>query len=105
MSQVYFIYITASSLKEAKEIGRKLVEERLAACVNIIPKIYSFYWWEEKLCEGAEAVILAKTKEVLVNQVIKRVKELHSSTLPAILAWPITHGLKDFLNWVEEETT
>jgi periplasmic divalent cation tolerance protein len=104
MSQVYLVYITASGVEEAKEIGQKLVEERLAACVNVIPKIHSFYWWEEKLCEDAEAVILAKTKERLVNQVIKRVKELHSYTLPAILAWPIAQGLNEFLNWVEEET-
>ncbi len=104
MDQVYLVYITASNIDEAKEIGRKLVAERLVACVNIIPKIHSFYWWEGKLCEDDEAVILAKTKEKLVQQAVKRVKELHSYTLPAILAWPITQGLEDFLSWVKEET-
>ncbi len=98
------IYITTSSLEEAEKIGKKLVEERLAACVNIIPEILSFYWWEGKLCRDKEALILAKTRWEKKNKLIKRVKEVHSYTVPGILVIPIEGGLKEFLHYLQVET-
>jgi periplasmic divalent cation tolerance protein len=98
------VYITASSLEEAEKIGKLLVEERLAACVNIIPEIRSFYWWEGKLCRDKEAVILAKTRWEKKDELIKRVKEVHSYTVPGILVLPVEGGLKEFLHYLQEET-
>ncbi|RLF54531.1 MAG: divalent-cation tolerance protein CutA, partial [Thermoplasmata archaeon] len=72
--EVRFIYITASSTDEAKQIGRILVAERLAACVNIIEGMNSMYWWEEEIQDDREAVLIAKTKESLVSYLIERVK-------------------------------
>lgn len=98
------VYITASSLEEAEKIGRLVVEERLAACVNIIPEIRSFYWWEGKLCRDREAVILAKTKWEKKDELIERVKEVHSYTVAGILVIPVEGGLKEFLRYLQEET-
>jgi periplasmic divalent cation tolerance protein len=98
------IYITARDKKQANVIGRTLVEERLAACANIYGKIDSFYFWEGKLCSDHEAVLIVKTIHGLLNRLVKRVKALHSYSVPCIVALPIIGGNKDFLTWVKKET-
>ena len=100
----YFVYITASDKTEALKIGRTLVEERLAACANVIDNMTSVYWWEGKIENSAEVVLIAKTKQELVESVISRVKELHSYSCPCIVSWPINAGNPDYLRWIEEET-
>lgn len=72
------IYVTASGVKEAKKIARKLLEEKLVACANIIPNMESIYWWEGNLEEDVESILLLKTHSELVDKVIDRVKEIHS---------------------------
>lgn len=99
-----FVYITAASPEEARKIGRALVEERLAACVNIIDSMTSLYWWEGKIDEGRETVLIAKTREDLVAAVSDRVKALHSYSCPCVVSLPITQGNPDFLAWIERET-
>ena len=99
-----FVYITATSPEEARKIGRALVEERLAACVNIIDSMTSLYWWEGKIDEGRETVLIAKTREDLVAAVSDRVKALHSYSCPCVVSLPITQGNPDFLAWIERET-
>jgi periplasmic divalent cation tolerance protein len=99
-----FVYITASSPDEARKIGRVLVEERLAACVNIFDRMSSLYWWEGKVDEGNEAVLIAKTREDLVPAITDRVKALHSYSCPCVVALPITQGNQDFLAWIGRET-
>ena len=97
------IYITTGDEDEARRIGRTLVEERLAACVNILP-IKSIYRWEENIEEEGEMVMFAKTRAELADQVIERVKELHSYEVPCIVSFPITKGNPDYLKWIEEST-
>jgi periplasmic divalent cation tolerance protein len=99
------VYITVGNLEEAKNIGRTLVSERLAACANIIDNITSFYWWEGKLQEDREVVLIAKTTQPLVQQVMERVKTLHSYTCPCIVTLPVEAGNTAFLEWVEKETS
>jgi periplasmic divalent cation tolerance protein len=96
------IYITTKNVAEARKIANTLVKEKLVACANIIPKIESTYWWKGKIEKSNEATIILKTKKKLVKDVIKRVKELHSYTVPCIITIPITGGNKDFLNWINE---
>ncbi|MBI2831186.1 MAG: divalent-cation tolerance protein CutA [Chloroflexi bacterium] len=97
------IYITANSEEEARKIGRALVEERLAACVNMFP-IQSVYRWKGDIEEGPEVAMLVKTKADLAERVIARVKELHSNQVPCIVAFPIEKGYEEYLKWVEEST-
>ncbi len=97
------IYITAGDEDEARRIGRTLVEEKLAACVNILP-IKSIYRWEGNIEENGEVAMFVKTKAELADQVIDRVKELHSYEVPCIVSLPITKGNPDYLRWIEEST-
>ena len=101
--QYYSIYVTAGDEDEAKKIGKILVEEKLAACVNIHP-IRSIYRWEGNIEEEDEAAMFVKTKAGLADEVIKRVKELHSYEVPCIVSLPIAKGYPDYLKWIEEST-
>jgi len=96
-----FIYATAGSSKEAKRIGRCLVEERLAACVNIFP-IQSIYRWGGKVERAREVVLIAKTNKKLVEKITRRIRELHSYEVPCIVSFNIERGFKKFLRWIDE---
>ncbi len=98
-----FAYITTSGIEESKNIGKTLVEEKLAACVNIIPAIESIYLWKGEIEEDKESLLLAKTKVDNMDKIIKRVKEIHSYETPAILAIPIIEGSKDYLEYLDNE--
>jgi periplasmic divalent cation tolerance protein len=104
MIKTVMLYITASNKKEAKKIGTILVKERLVACVNIIDKIQSVYWWKGKIEEGAEAALIAKTRLSIVKKTMARVRELHSYECPCIIALPIIDGNPAFLEWIAHET-
>ncbi len=101
---VFFCYVTCSNEEEAKRIGKKLVEKRLAACVNIFPRVASVYWWEGKVEEANEAILIAKTREELKDKIIEEIRKMHSYTLPCIVFFEVKDGLKEFLEWVEKET-
>lgn len=100
------IYITTSDKKEAREIGCKLVEERLAACINIIDNMESIYWWEGKLEESNECVLIAKTHYSKVKKLTKRVVELHSYECPCVISLTITEdeGHAPYLDRIEQNT-
>ncbi|MBW7849173.1 MAG: divalent-cation tolerance protein CutA [Rhodospirillales bacterium] len=99
------IYVTASSRTEAESLARRLVEERLAACANVIERITSYYWWEGEVQSGEEAVVIAKTRRDMVEDVVAAVKRMHSYSCPCVVALPIVAGNPDFLNWIAAETT
>jgi periplasmic divalent cation tolerance protein len=98
------IYITAGNMDEARTIGKDLVSNRLAACVNIIDNINSMYWWEGKIQDEREVIIIAKSRESLVPNLIERVKSLHSYSCPCVVSLPILDGNKAFLAWIVDET-
>jgi len=100
----HIVYITASSREEAVKISRVLLEERLIACANIFDPVTSLYWWKGEIRKDAEALLIAKTKESLVDQLIERVKALHSYECPCIVSFPLAKGNPDFLKWISEET-
>jgi periplasmic divalent cation tolerance protein len=99
-----FIYVTAPSAEQAKSIGRTLVEERLAACVNILEGMTSFFWWEGKIDEAREAVLIAKTRAPLCDAVVDRVRQLHEYSCPCVVALPLVGGNPAFLEWIARET-
>ena len=99
-----WVYITTVSLEEAKNIGRKLVELNLVACVNLLENMTSIYKWEDKLEEDQEVVLIAKTRKVLMPKLIGTVNSLHSYDCPCILELPIQGGNPEFLSWIETET-
>ena len=97
------IFITAGSKEEAENIGGKLVEERLAACCNIVDNISSIFRWKRKICRENEVLLLVKSSSELFNDIVKRVKELHSYEVPEVIAFPIIYGSEEYLNWIENE--
>ena len=101
--EIYMIYITASSKDEARTIGRELVLSKLAACANIFDNMNSFYYWDGKLQDDTEAVLIAKTTKERVPQLIDKVKSLHSYECPCIVTLPVAGGNPAFLNWVVAE--
>jgi len=102
---VSIIYSTVGRVEEARKIARVLAEEKIVACVNIIPKIESIYRWKGKIEEDNECVLLAKTTDKNIDKAIQRIKKLHSYDVPDIVAIHVTHGFKEYLDWVEDETT
>ena len=100
-----WVYMTAGSIEEAKSIGQILVGQNLAACVNLFENMTSIYNWEDKLEEGHEVVMIAKTRKALMAKLIETVKSHHSYDIPCILELPIQGGNPNFLSWIERETT
>ncbi len=98
------ILITAPSPEEGQKIAEALIAEKLAACVNLVEKVTSIYWWQGKVERDTEALLIVKTKWALVDQLIARVKELHSYTVPEVIALPIERGNPDYLKWIDEVT-
>ena len=99
------VIVTAPNEDEAAKIGRALVDERLAACANIVPKIRSIYRWEGKVQDEPEAIMLIKSTTERFEEIVIRVKELHTYSVPEIIALPIGAGASDYLTWIEESTT
>ena len=99
-----WVYITACSIEEARDIGQKLVEKNLAACVNLLGNMISIYKWGDKLEEDQEVVMIAKTRNTLMPELIETVNCHHSYDCPCILELPIQGGNQEFLSWIETET-
>lgn len=102
-SPLTLAYITCPDVDEARRIGRALVLERIAACVNIVPKMESFYWWEGKIENDQESVLIAKIPESSRNTLLERVLELHPYDTPCILFIPVTGGNPEYLDWLTRE--
>ena len=97
------VYITCKDEKEALKIGKVLVKERLAACVNIVPRIKSIYRWKGKIVEDKESILLVKTISSKVKKLIEKVEELHSYEVPCIEIIDINDGNKEYLKWIKNE--
>ena len=98
------VYMTARHATQARRLARVLVEERLAACVNILGPITSVYRWQGQIEQGREVALLAKTRAALVPRLQARVRELHDYEVPCVVALPIQGGNPDFLAWLWAET-
>lgn len=104
MEKICMVYITASGKDEAMKIGGELVSLRLAACANVFDNISSFYWWEDKVQQDQEVVLIVKTKEKLLLELEKTVKELHSYSCPCVVAIPIVHASREYAEWIVSQT-
>lgn len=102
MTDISVILVTAGSGEEASKIARTLVEEKLVACVNIVPRIRSIYWWQGEVCDEEEVLMIMKSPTSNFPSIQNRVRELHSYEVPEIITFPIAQGLPEYLNWVME---
>jgi periplasmic divalent cation tolerance protein len=104
MSARFVVFVTAGSTQEGEKIARTLVDERLAACVNIVSPIHSIYRWQDQVQEDQEVLLVAKTSSATLEQLMTRVKQLHSYQVPEIIAVPIVAGAESYLQWIDEQT-
>ena len=103
MTDYIVVYVTAPE-DEAVDLARTLVEERLVACVNLVPGLRSIYWWQGKVEDEPEVLCIMKTRSNLFESLRDRVRELHSYEVEEIIALPILAGNLPYLNWIKENT-
>ena len=101
----YLVYMTAGSMEEAQHIGRLLVSERLAACINILSPMQSIYEWAGALEEAAEVVLIAKTQADRLDALTDAVVSAHSYDCPCILHLPVAGGHIPFLDWIASQAS
>ena len=97
------VLVTAGTGEEARRIAELLLDKRKAACVNIVPKVDSLFWWQGKLDSAQESLLIIKTKASLLPEIVNLVKSVHSYEVPEIIALPIIGGSEDYLKWMDSE--
>jgi periplasmic divalent cation tolerance protein len=102
VTDLCLVLSTTASPEDGLGIGRRLVEERLAACVNVLPGARSVYMWEGKVEEAGEALLMIKTRRDCYPALAKRIRELHPYAVPEIVALPIDSGAPAYVDWVRE---
>ena len=105
MTEILVVLVTVGNSEEAAKIAQTLVQEKLVACVNIIPQIRSIYRWKGEVCDDQELLLMMKTQAALFPTLQKRIRALHSYEVPEIVGFPLLVGSPDYLNWVLENTT
>ena len=96
------IFITCPSKKEARTIARELIKRKLAACVNIIDRVESLFWWQGNVDSAKEVLLMVKSKKALFPRIVRAVKSKHSYDVPEIIAVPIVDGFAPYLRWIDE---
>lgn len=96
------VLVTAKDVSEAKKVSEALLKKRLIACANIVKEVESLFWWKGKIDRASEVLLILKTKEEVLDQVIKEVKANHSYDVCEVIALPVVGGNEDYLKWVGE---
>ena len=102
-TELVVLFITTATAEEAGRISEVLLNERKAACVNIVPKVSSLFWWRDKIESAEENLLIVKTKAPLLNEVVRLIIENHSYEVPQVIALPIVGGNQDYLEWIDKE--
>lgn len=100
----HIVFVTAPGLEVARELSAGILERRLAACANLVPGVESHYWWEGKICNETEVLMILKTTENRLAELEAHVLEAHPYDTPEFVAWPIDRGSKKYLDWLTENT-
>jgi periplasmic divalent cation tolerance protein len=104
MVEAIVVLVTASSQEEAKMIGASLVEQKLSACANIVSGVHSIFSWKGEICREEETLLVLKTRKSLFEPLCQAVKNIHSYSVPEIIALSVVEGSKEYLEWIEENT-
>jgi len=104
MTEAIVVLVTAPTAERAAELARAVVEERLAACGNVLPGVRSIYRWEGKVQDDAEALLVLKTTRARFEPLRERILALHPYAVPEVIALPVVAGSAPYLAWIEAET-
>jgi len=104
MSNVHILFSTVKSAQTAEMIASRVVEERLAACVNVLPGVSSYFRWKGEIQNEQEFMLILKTSTDRLRKLIERIKNLHPYEVPEIVSLSVEEGYQPFLDWVERET-
>jgi len=97
------LFITTANIEEAQRIADLLLKERKAACINIVSRVSSSFWWQGRLNSAQESLLIVKSRASVLDQIVNLVKEHHSYDVPEIIALPIIGGNPDYLEWIDKE--
>lgn len=95
------VFITAESESEGKKLANGLVRERLVACVNLVPRIESYYWWKGQVETSSEVLLISKTQNKKVRSLVRWIKAHHSYSVPEVISLPILTGNPEYLKWID----
>ena len=101
-SEYCVVFVTAESENEARTVAAAVLEERLAACVNIVPAVRSLYWWDGKIQDDAEVLCIMKTTMNRFDELVRTVRRAHSYDVPEVVALPVQDGSEPYLKWIDE---
>ena len=104
MNEPQILFSTIDDETVAREIAESLVAEKLAACVNIIPGLFSIYRWKEQIERETELLLMIKTTSDRVEALTRKLQELHPYDVPELIALPVSGGLPDYLDWIRSQT-
>lgn len=102
MTDYRVLFITVPNIDVGRELARALLEARLAACVNIVPQVESLYWWEGKIQQDGEAMLVVKSQAGALDRLIETVRKNHPYDVPEVIAMPIDKGNPAYLSWLSE---
>ncbi|MBN1114248.1 MAG: divalent-cation tolerance protein CutA [Oligoflexia bacterium] len=105
MTDSIIVYVTVPDQKTAEIIAVSLLEEKLCACVNMLSGVKSLFWWDNKIDNAEELLLMIKTRQDLFEKLQARVKKLHPYDVPEIIAVPIVSGNKDYLDWLNNSVS
>ncbi len=98
------LLVTTGSGEEARRLARRLLEQKKAACVNIVPGVSSLFWWQGEISSDEENLLVIKTRAELLDEVVALVRQVHSYDVPEIIALPVVGGNREYLEWIGRET-
>jgi periplasmic divalent cation tolerance protein len=102
VDRLVVVFVTAPSVREAKNIASAVLNKKLAACANMLNGVYSHYWWKGKIEHSREVLIIMKTRQNMFKRLAAEVKKNHSYEVPEIIALPIVAGSAYYLEWIDE---
>ena len=98
------VLVTTPNVEDGRKIAKKLIDEKLAACVNIFPGVTSIYTWKTEICEDSEVLLIIKTRAELFEALSAIVSEIHPYEVPEVIAVKVTAGSQSYLKWIDEVT-
>jgi periplasmic divalent cation tolerance protein len=104
-AEVIVVFVTCPSAEVAQKIAESVIEDCLAACVNVLPSLISIYRWKGKVCRDPESLLIIKTRRTKFSALCRQVKRLHPYSVPEVIALPVVAGSASYISWIQDSTS